>query len=175
MGKILKGFTLVEVLVGVGLFSLLAVTMTTLVTALLKSARKAEAVTLVKGEGEYALSAMVNMVRFSSLPVCSTAGGGKSLTVQKRDSISYRYYATPSPNYPQHLSSESGTMVTPLTSNRVVMTECGVIPIFTCAADESWVDICFWLDSAVGIDSSEKAGAVGTAGMQFRTRVFLRN
>lgn len=177
MRKKVGGFTLIEVIVGVALFSLLAVTMTTLVVSLLKSARKAEAITMVKGEGEYALAAMASLVRFASLPVCSSAGGVKSLTVQKAnlDVVSYRYYATPSPSYPQHLSSESGTMVTPLTSNRVVMTECGVTPIFTCATDESFVDICFWLDTVIGLDASEKAGAAGTAGMQFGTRVFLSN
>ena len=132
---------------------------------------------MVKGEGEYALAAMASLIKFAVLPVCGSTGGVESLTVRKtnRDVINYRYYATPSPSYPQHLSSESGTMVTALTSNRVVMTGCGATPIFTCAGDGSWVDICFWLDTVTGLDASERAGGMGTAGMQFGTRVYLRN
>ena len=166
-----RGFTLVEILVSMTLFVILAVSVTALVASLLRSARKAAVLGIAKTEGEYALMAMAEMVRYAGEVVCSAAdAGGQTLEVTKQngDIINYRYYLTPLPR----ISSESGALATPLNSSRVTLTACSGTTAFTCP-DPQTVDICFWADVPGGLDVSEKVGV--SSGIQFQTKVVLRN
>lgn len=162
--KIKKGYTLIELIVGFGLFALLATTVTMLIASLLQNARKAAAVAAAKTEGEYAMAAMAEMIRYSGGMTCSA----NSLTVGE---VTYNLYTSGADA--GRMSSESGTMIQYLTSARLTATPCGG-STFVCP-DARTVEICFWLDTTGALDASEQAGGQSSNGVQFRTRVGLRN
>lgn len=148
-----KAFSLVEILVGMGLFAILATTTAVMLLSAMRGARKAAAINIAKNEGQYALNAMTQMARFAKLAAC----GGTTLTLTKTDDTTVNY------------SLVLGTIASgsaDLTSQKVAVAACSP-NMFTC--DGRNVQICFNIDSATAADVTE------TAGILFKTTVVLRN
>lgn len=67
-----KGFTLVETVVAIGIFAILATIGSLLLFGALRGSKKASAISLVKTEGTFALDGMTSMLRFAQeVSVCT--------------------------------------------------------------------------------------------------------
>lgn len=149
-----KAFSLIEILVGLGLFALLGIVTAMMLLSSARGARKAAAVNIAKNEGQYALNAMSQVIRFGKQAVCNS---GINLDLTKTDDTVVNYNLT------------GGKIVSGpanLTSQKVAVTGCGGT-VFTCSGRN--VTICFNIDAASPADVTE------TAGILFRTTVVLRN
>jgi len=148
-----KGFSLIEILVGLGLFAVLGTVSSVMLLSTLRGARKAAAINIAKNEGQYALNAMAQTTRFAK--ACSSTA--TSLTLTKTDDTTVIY------------NLASGVIVSGsanLTSEKVVATACGGT-MFTCSGRS--VNICFNIDTPGTPDVTESAGIL------FKTTVVLRN
>jgi type II secretory pathway pseudopilin PulG len=166
----IKGFSLVELLVGVGLTSLLLVSVNLLFFSGIRGSRKSSAVNEVDSEGRYALGAMQQMIRYSRLIVsCSD----NALTIRRvnGDLVTYSVDLT---SGSEKISSTSAN----LTTQRVVVSGCSV-PFFGCpvlgsTTEQIEVNICFRLQSRTALDVSDTAGESGS-GFEYKTKVVLQN
>lgn len=149
-----RAFTLVEILVGLGLFAILGTVTAVMLLSASRGGRKAAAINVAKNEGQYALNTIVYTARFAKLAECLA---GPTLRLTRTDDTTADY-------------SLAGGRITAgggnLTSDKVAVTACG-LGMFVC--NGRTVQICFDIDSAVAADVTE------TAGILFNTTVVLRN
>lgn len=145
-----KGFTLIEMIVAIGLFALLMTTTTMLLFASLRSTKKASNVTKAKAEGAYALNLMINLLRYATKinDICR-------YSVPYNDSVGYStFFAIDQGS----ISSSSGLLIS--RPNRDITWGTGSCSLqtypFYCPGNE--VDICFEID-----------------GIPFQSQVVLRN
>ena len=165
-----KGFSLVELMIGIGLTSLLLVSVNLLFFSGIRSSRKSSAIGEVDSEGRYVLGAIMQMVRYAKkIDACSS----NSLTVRRvnNDSVTYSVSVV---SGSEKISSSSAD----LTSSRVVISQCsGGTPFFNCpilggTTDMVEVDICFQMQSRTALDVTDRAGEQG---LEFKTKVTLEN
>ena len=163
----MKGFTLVEILVGVGLFGLLLTTANVIMFSSLRSARKSAVVAVAKAEEAFALGVIARAVKYATTVRCPDAN---TLVVRTEDgttitTVTYGYNSGGS-----FLESGGGR----LTSNQVVVTvpgDCVAAPgVFRCEGKQ--VSICFAVNVAVTSDVTDTAGP---GGVRFETRVTGKN
>lgn len=166
-----KGFSLIEVLLGVTLFALLLVATTSIMISSLRSSRKAAAIALAKTEGAYALQAMGRMIKFAN-EIKSGDCTATSLTIQRtstnqnnNEPITYSLVSS-------HLASNSGALQSSLTSGDVSVTLGGCTQVFTCDANRRSVSICFTINNVKGQDVTDNAG---TNGIMFQSMVTILN
>ncbi len=153
----MKGFSLIEIIVGIGLMALISMTATLLLTSSLRSARKAAAIALVKNEGNWILNSMVGMTKYAaSISTCNA----NQLSVLRLDgtTIDYTFSGT-------SIASNGAN----LNSNGVSVSSCA--PVFTCSSSSS-VTICFNLEKAGATDVTDRSSV---SGIQFKKQVVLRN
>jgi hypothetical protein len=158
--KLNTGLSLIEVILGLALFSVLMITANVIMVSTLRDARKAEAVAVVKQEGGYAMSLMTSAIKFAQSVSCS----GNSVTILKTDNSNYTFTLDTAN---KKLISSDGA----ITSQNVVVNpdgSCGAV--FTCGINS--VSICYNVETKTGIDASEKAG---TSGVKFQTQVSMLN
>jgi prepilin-type N-terminal cleavage/methylation domain-containing protein len=160
----LKGFSLIEIILGLALFSMVMSSSMVVMYSSLRSSRKAAAIAMAKAEGAYTLGAMEYMIRFAKNVVCNT---GNSLTVTRLNSTTPIVYT--------FSGSQIASNGAALTSNNVRVSSCG--PTFTCSPvnEGKMVEICFQIDNAGGIDVTDRAGALGGNGIRFHSWVTSRN
>jgi prepilin-type N-terminal cleavage/methylation domain-containing protein len=158
-----KGFSLMEVLLGLALFSMAMSTATVVMYSSLRSSRKAAAIAMAKAEGAYALSAMESMIKFATDVNCPA--GGQRVDVTRLNPGPKIAYTFDSGN---HRIASNGAA---LTSNKVSVSSCGTT--FSCAGKT--VEICFEIDNAGGIDVTESAGEFGGGGIRFHSWATSRN
>lgn len=65
MRKLQKGFTLVEVLVASSVFTIISITVVSVLFIVLRNTKKSDSVTIVKQNGEQAMTQMVRVLRFT--------------------------------------------------------------------------------------------------------------
>lgn len=131
-----KGFSLMEMLMGVGLMAILLLSANVLLFTSFKSARKASAITLANSEGAYALKSMEELIQFSRSATCNSSTRLTVLTLTN-EAVVYELNSA-------KIASTSGATRN-LTSNRVRVTA-STCPggIFTCSADgRDSVDLLF--------------------------------
>jgi prepilin-type N-terminal cleavage/methylation domain-containing protein len=175
-----KGFSLIEILLGMALFAMVMSAAMSVLYSSLKSSRKAAAVTSAKAEGAYALRAMESMIRFATDIECINNNTVKVYRVKEegeeiQDVIVYELLSnriasrsantaeTPIPTSPpRYLTSTNMTVTT---------TTCLSAAMFTCSGDA--VAICFEINNVEGMDLTDKAGVGG--GLKFQTWVTARN
>lgn len=157
-----KAFSLVEMLVGLGLFAILGTVTAVMLLSALRGARKAAAINVAKNEGQYALNAIAQTTRFARLAECLA---GPTLTLTRTDDTAVSYSLTGG-----RLTTGGGN----LTSSKVTVTECSS-GIFVC--NGRTVQICFNIDAAGAADVTESAeeSPVAGSGIMFNTTVVLRN
>lgn len=167
IGGLRSGFSLVEVLIGLTLLGVIMATVNVLLFTSLRGARKAEAVGVTKSEGAYALNAMAQVVRYA-VDISCVSGTRLDVTRPDGEQLTYRLDTLPAVDT---IASESGGRRVELLSDRVTadVMGCAGGAMFTCAADNRWVDMCFYASRTGGIDVSDSER------INFSTRVTLRN
>lgn len=156
-----KAFSLVEIVVALGLFAILATTISTLLLTTLRGARKSAAIGIVKNEAQTAMTSMAQTLRFAQSVDCSVAD---QVTVvdQNGGTVVYQY---------QLASTRIMRGLVALTSPNSVVSRCGITSVFICSGRV--VDICFTADAAGAADVTTQAE--GATGIRFEARVTLRN
>jgi prepilin-type N-terminal cleavage/methylation domain-containing protein len=155
-----RGFSLIEVILGLALFSILISTAMAIMFSSVRSSRKAAAVALAKTEGAYAMQAMSRMIYFAGKITC---GPSTQLTVERMnlEKITYKL-----DTFNNRLASGSSN----LTSSEVKVTQGSCPAIFTCTNKS--VNVCFVIDNANGMDVSDKAGVNG---IMFQSMITIIN
>lgn len=155
-----KAFTLIELVVVMGLIAMLGTITTVMLVATLQSAKKAASVGLVKNEGTYVVNVMTQMLKFSTdVTVCGT----NSVTFQPRadGSNAAVFSCVDDGGGKSHIASNSAS----LTSDKVEMTTCAI----SCDALVKYVNVSFDLQVKNATFATEKAIA------RFETKITLRN
>jgi prepilin-type N-terminal cleavage/methylation domain-containing protein len=158
-----KAFTLVELVIAMGLFAILIGTTTMMLFTSLKNARKSAVINRIKTDGAFVLDMITKDVRYASAVACTAT----SLTLTRSqngipDTIVY------SLDIVGHQIEKDGVS---LTSDELeVTTGTSCMNAFECAGSE--VAMCFVVNSKGGVDVSD---SVAGEGMVFKTRVVRRN
>lgn len=148
-----NGFTLIEILVVIGIFGILAFIGSNMFFTILKSSAKTRVLAEVKQNGNYALSVMERMVRNARNAEC--VSGGVLITNPDRDTTNFFCDGA-------KIASNSGVY---LTSDKVSASNCN----FSCQeTTPEVVTISFTLSQAVGVRVEE------IAEIEFRSTVSLR-
>ncbi len=159
----MKGFTLIEVVVALGIFTVLAVVSSTLMFSILRGAKKAAAVAAVRTEGEYAMDALTSHLRFAR-QINSCSASQISFTSVDNTSITFSCQLDPTTKT-NYLADSSGR----LTSPEVTLVSCNV---FTCPSplpQSQTVQIGYTLTR------SGSVAIEGAASVDFSSGVELRN
>ena len=167
------GFSLAELIVGLGLFAVVSVTTNILLFSSLRGSRKAAAVAAVRSEGSYALNSMVGMIRYAQrINGCTSTS--VSLVAPDGSDLVYQLDTETSPNTIASVSSRQSN----LTSSRVEVSVPDTAPcggnLFDCPG-ERLVKICFAVQTPGGADlgGTDKAGS--GEGIIFQSQISLRN
>lgn len=150
-----KGFTLIETVVGVGIFSVVIIMGTLMMVSTIRASKKASAVALIRNEGTNALNIMTSYIRYASALTCTSAS---SITIIPSSGNQFDF--TCSGNT---IASNSAS----LTSSSVKVSSCDIFS--NCVANTS-VDIYFFLTKTGTSLPIEQ-----TASSDFGTTVVLRN
>ena len=161
------GFTLVEVLVSVGLLITVATLSSTLFITILKNASKTKVDQVVRQEGDYALLVMSRTIRNAREVIKDTIhtcdGNSNQIAIKNPDEGITIFSCQD--NY---LASNSAR----LTSDRVQVLDCA--SVFTCFSGTEFepdqVIISFSLSDTLGSDRKEEQ-----ANLDFATNVTVRN
>lgn len=167
-----KGFTLMEILVSVGILVILAVVGSNLFFSLMKGAAKTKILSLVKQEGNYALLVMERTIRNAgSLEEC----GSDYITVQSPNDELTTFHFCGNPDF--LIASKSGNRdsmtceAARLTSDRVKLVSSSLTCTPPISEFDSWtVEIKYTLGQAAAILRPEEQASV-----DFQTTVSLRN
>ena len=79
MKKIFKGYSIVEMLIVIAVFSILAVIITQSLALSLRGSKKSDAVVIVKGNVDYTISTMERLLRNAQALTCSPTNPGPNL------------------------------------------------------------------------------------------------
>jgi prepilin-type N-terminal cleavage/methylation domain-containing protein len=157
----MKGFSLIEIILGLGLFAVLMVAVNVTLVSTLRDSRKASAVAIVKQEGGLALSLMEKAIKVGQSVTCLSAT--EVSLVQADNSV--LNFTLDTVNH--RLTSTTGLLTG---SNVTVSADPSCAAVFSCSA--SSVNICFNVETATGVGTSDKAGLTG---IKFQTLVSLLN
>lgn len=155
----LKGFTLVEMVVGVGIFSVVIIMGTLMMVSTIRASKKASAVALVRNEGSSALNIMTSYIRYASSATCDSA---TSVSISPASGNQFSFTCINVGNNGSYIASNSAV----LTSTNVKVTSC----TFTCGSTPPLVNIYFSL-AKVGTSLPVEQSATS----DFGTTVVLRN
>jgi prepilin-type N-terminal cleavage/methylation domain-containing protein len=150
----MKGFSLIELIVSLGLFALLSLIITMMTFSSLSVAQKANLVAQARSQGSYALTLMTNQLRYASdlsdWSNCNT------------DSLSYvdHFFQTTSFSKQSDLTNgdylASASASVRLTNSGFIISACSDQPtIFACDLPTRTVKVCFVItnknDTSVGL------------------------
>jgi len=161
-----KAFTLVEIMVSVGLMSILAIGVNTYFISSLRSARKAATNAIVKSEGEQIQTNIVQMVKFAKrINVCTAT----SLSILANDGSDVTYSVV-SNRLSQNIIPPvpTPTVMANLNSTKTSVLGCGGTT-FTCVTGGRTVDLCFILSSVGAGDVTDATS------MTFRNYIYTSN
>ncbi len=173
-----KGFTLIEVLVVIGIFIVLTTVVLSVLITVLRGSKQSDSIILVRQNGEHAMNQMVKTMRFSGSldyprplggtpPVCSGSGiTTQSVQVTSLTLIQDTFSCPSNFNYPNFIAL-NGTRLT--NSNTVVVKSCS----FVCTQPTGGpptIGISFTLSKVNSSGLTE-----GNSSSSFQTSVTLRN
>jgi prepilin-type N-terminal cleavage/methylation domain-containing protein len=156
------GFTLVEIMIVVGILGIIAVVGSGTFFSILRGSTKTKTLQLVKQNGDYAVSVMERMIRNAK----SVSGGGSSITITNPDGETTDFSCSGSP---ATIASNSASLM----SSEVKVNDC--TNIFTVTPGEAGirpavVKINFSLSQAGTPSRPEEQTSVN-----FQTTITLRN
>lgn len=170
--KIKNGFTLIETLVVITIFAILAVLVTLTISASLQSSKKSEASSRVRSELEYAVGIMERQLRNADLIVdCNNAATPYLIKYKDRDGVSAQFILINDDEAIARIASQSGQLMQGpyLTSDKIKVTEAA----FTCTKDENNPNVPESIDISLSAVSQEEGITAGRASID--TKVILRN
>ena len=166
-----KGFTLIEILVVVGILGIIAVVASNVFFTTLRSSGKTKVLTIVKENGDYALSVMERLIRDSQEVVTNSDGqycinGMNKIKVKRIDGTEIEFACEEEGTVNGRIASNSAR----LTSNEVKVNSCS----FDCEAKGQFypktVIINFTLSQSTVTTRPEEQASVN-----FQTTVSVRN
>ena len=159
--KKVKGFSLIEVLVAIGVFSIVALVTTQSLASSLRNSRKSDAISRSRQNVDYAISTMERLLRNAQDISCSGDNRTLNYVDEFGNNSSFRCAG-------DHIASGSAR----LTSNSVLI-DCSARPVFTCSVAgptvPEAVEIILTAEDALMGNTEE--GATVTS----KTKVLLRN
>ena len=163
-----SGFTLIEIIVVVGILGIVTVMGTNLFFSILRGSTKTKILQLVKQNGDYAISVMGRMIRNAR----SVNGGGSSITIVNPDGMPTTF-SCGDIDIPLDGKSEIASNGARLISNEVKVENCS--GIFSVTPGEVGVS-----PAAVTINFTLSQAGVTTrleerASVSFQTTISLRN
>lgn len=166
-----QAYTLIELVVALGIFVVLMATVTVMLVTTLRGARKAAVVAVAKSQGQFAMNSISQLVKYSTRVVdCSNP---TSLTVEKVNGHQVTYSLAGG-----QIASSSPVLTSTinLTSPEVSVTTTGCSGgnMFSCPGINT-VNICFAVEGANASDVTTAVGALGTGGVRFESQIYLRN
>lgn len=159
-----KGFTLIEVVVAIGVFAVLATVGSVLLFSILRGSKKAAAVAAVRTEGAQVMAALTSHLRFAR-QVNACTGSLITFTTVDNTSLTFSCLTTGSPPN-TFLASNSAR----LTSEAVNLTSCAAV--FSCAPAAPLTQT---VNIKFSLTRSGATVAEGTASVDFQSEVGLRN
>lgn len=165
-GMTRQAFTLVEVIVTVGVFAVLMATVSVMMLGILRGGLKSATTGKARNEGSYAMSVMADQLKYARKMVNCFQNGSNSMTFLTDDETSRTFTL----NLTTEAIEIDGNRIT---SDAVVVAQGSCTGgVFKCdmaheAAQE--VTLCFTVDSAQAIGTS------GSSPVDFQTQVVLRN
>ncbi|TSC54476.1 MAG: Uncharacterized protein LiPW31_78 [Microgenomates group bacterium LiPW_31] len=166
-----SGFTLIEIIVVVGILGIIMVMGSNLFFSILRGSTKTKILQLVKQNGDYAISVMGRMIRNAR----SVSGSGSAITIINPDGNTTTFNCCgTSPNF--LIASESGSLSCEnarLTNDEVKVDDCS--NVFSIIAGEvgarpDVVTINFTLSQAGATTRLEEQASIN-----FQTTISLRN
>lgn len=155
------GFTLIEILVVVGILGIIAVVGSNMFFSILRGSTKTKILQLVKQNGDYAISVMGRMIRNAK----SVSGGGGSVTIINPDEMSTTFSCSDNT-----IASNSASLI----SSEVEVANCSnvftMLDIGEAGVRPAVVKINFSLSQA-----GTPARPEEQASIDFQTTVSLRN
>jgi prepilin-type N-terminal cleavage/methylation domain-containing protein len=127
MKKLNKGYTLIEMLVVIVIFATVALVASETLILTLRGTRKANAVSKVRQDVDYALGSMERQLRGAKLITSACTGAASSqisFTDQNGNNVTFSCINVNNSNLPASIASSSGT----LTSSNITISACS----FTC-------------------------------------------
>lgn len=158
--KMKKGFTLIEIIVVVGILGIVTVMGTNLFFSILRGSTKTKILQLVKQNGDYAITVMGRMIRNAR----SVSGGGSSITILNSDGMTTIFSCGEN-----RIASNGASLV----SSEVKVEDCSAV--FTVTPGEAGIK-----PAVVKINFNLSQAAVATrleeqASVNFQTTVSSRN
>lgn len=165
-----KGFSVIELLVVVFVFSILGVIATQILAISLKTSNKSDSISTVKSDVDYALSTMERLLRNSSDITCPTVYPNPDTSNQLSyvgDGVSATFVCDASGGY-----IYLGPSSLRLTSPNITITNCATL--FTCTEGSTDGKVP---DSVSVNITAQRANVSGAEGSQYTTQtlIFLRN
>lgn len=154
------GFTLIEILMGFALLSVLLVTVNAVIFNSLKSARRTEATNKAKSEGALLIDRISKDIQFSqNISNCTAT----SLTLERPDltTVTYDLNGT-------YIRADGANISS---SSVIIRNHADCAEMFTCA--QSYVTVCFGINTVAGSDASDVARSGGD--IKFSNQVIRRN
>ena len=145
-----------------GLFAILATTVSALLLTTLRGARKSAAIGIVKNEAQTAMTSMAQKLRFARSVDCTGGADRVDLVDQNGGAVVYQLVSGALMQGAIALTSPNSTI------NRCI----GSSSVFTCNGGRT-VDICFTANATGAVDVTTQAE--GATGIGFEARVTLRN
>ncbi|MBI5123614.1 type II secretion system protein [Candidatus Roizmanbacteria bacterium] len=168
--SIQKGFTLVELLVAVGVFVTISNVVIGVLFSTLRASRKSEVLLNLKQNGDTALTQMVANIRYAKSlddPIsCVTPVTQMSITVTSSSDDGQTTYSCPmDPTFP--IASNSAALID---TSSVLVRSCSFTCTQTADGNPPTITIQFILDAALSAGFVETTGSI-----PFQTSVTMRN
>ncbi len=182
MRKNIPAFSLIEIVIGIGLFAMLMVTVNVALIDSFKSSRRVEAANGVKNDAALIMSRISKDIEFSTdIPGCTatTPLSSNTLTLDrsKLDPVTQLITVTRvtyalNPVAKNITMSINGGSATVISSTKVKYDNRMDCPtFFVCTGD--FVTVCMGADVVAGTDATDVANAAG--GMKFYNQIIRRN
>ena len=168
--RVLRGVSLIEMLIVVFIFSILGVVVTRTLALSLRGTSKSENVTIVKQNVDFALGTIERHLRNAQFLTCSGSGNTLSYEDQWQSSTNVRFRCVSSS--PSYIASSSAVAGVPidvrLTSNDVDIINCTTVFNCNISTNPHSVDITI---------TAKRTGSSGAEGSQVTssTKILLRN
>lgn len=163
--KSISGFSLIEMLVVLFVFSILAIVVTQTLSLSLRGSQKSESLGNTRENVAYAINVMDRLLRNSRSLTCSTSTGARLNYIDEHGNAAY--FACVTSGTDTYIASNSSTQR--LTVNNMRITNCNAV--FTCTQG---LDVPDEADISIAATDANNPGAEGS-GITVSTKILLRN
>lgn len=159
------GFSLIEMLVVLSVFSVLIVVVTQTLTISLRGSKKSESASTSRENAQYAVNVMDRLLKNARSLTCTTSTGSRLNYVDEYGNAAY--FACVTSGTDTYIASNSSSQR--LTSNAVRITNCTAV--FTCTKSANRLDAT---DITIVASDAKNSGVDGSQ-VTISTKILLRN